>query len=291
MKIESLTPETTLKGTKPLIRWAGGKRLILSRLQDFLPKTYGTYFEPMLGSGALFFALNPKRAVLADVNPELINFYQILRSQPRALYSAIRQLRASKRSYYYIRGLLPSSRVDKAARFFYLIRLSWNGIYRVNKQGKFNVPFGGRKPKELVTFDAIEETSRALKTAHLLRGEFEDTTATARAGDLVYLDPPYPKGAVNGNGFARYSQMGFTVDDHKQLAKWAAKLADLGVHVIITEAARSEFIKLYSRSFHRKYIRTYSLIAAESEYRRQTYEVILTSYRIAVRLQSSENTG
>ncbi|MFQ5870200.1 MAG: DNA adenine methylase, partial [Candidatus Zixiibacteriota bacterium] len=125
----------------------------------------------------------------------------------------------------------------------------------------------------------ILAASRALETANLLCGHFEETTRAAKAGDLVYLDPPYPKGAVDGNGFARYSKTGFTLEDHKRLAKRAAKLADLGVHILITEAARSEIIKLYSRAFHTKYIRSSSLIAAESEYRRQTYEVILTSYR------------
>lgn len=279
MRTEPTTVGTSLNGGKPVIRWAGGKRLIVPRLLDFLPKTYGTYFEPMVGSGALFFALRPKNAVLADVNSELINFYTVIKNKPNDFFETVRQIRASKKTYYRLRESCPSSALERAARFFYLVRLSWNGLYRVNRQGQYNVPFGGRNPKNLVTLDAILDASRALENACLTCGDFGQTTREAKSGDLVYLDPPYPKGAADGNGFDRYSETKFTLEDHKRLARIAAALADRGVHVLITEASRKEIVSLYSDAFYRKCIRTSSLIAADSRRRRDTYEVVLTSCR------------
>jgi DNA adenine methylase len=266
--------------TKPLLRWAGGKRLIVPRLRDFLPATFGTYFEPMLGAGALFFGVGPKRAVLADVNPELINFYRVIKSDPQVFQFAVKQLGASKTFYYRIRESNPVSPIDRAVRFFYLIRLSWNGIYRVNKRGQFNVPFGGRTPKELVLLESVLKASRALQNARLLCGDFEDTTRTARTGDLVYLDPPYPKGAVADNGFDRYHKTKFTLDDHRRLHSHASRLADRGIHVLLTEAPTEEIIRLYKRDFDINVLKSSSLIAADGKCRGLVKEAVITSYKV-----------
>ena len=263
---------------RPLIRWAGGKRLIVRRLTESLPPTFNTYFEPMAGSGALFFALRPQSAVLADVNPELINFYQVIKNRPNHFYHAIKRLNPSKTTYYRLRATSPSSPVARAVRFFYLIRLSWNGLYRVNKKGQFNVPFGGRRPKELVTLPEILGASHALRKTRLCCGDFARTTAQAKAGDLVYFDPPYPKGAVLENGFARYHQTGFTLDDHKRLSEYATALAKRGVYVVITEAATAQIRRFYENTFHIQAIKSNSLIAADSNFRRISYELVMTSY-------------
>jgi len=264
----------------PLIRWAGGKRLIVHRLTHFLPRTFGTYFEPMLGSGALFFALRPSSSVLADVNLELVNFYKVVKSAPLNFYRAIHPLRATKTGYYRLRQTSPSSRLARAARFFYLIRLSWNGLYRVNRKGEFNVPFGGRRPKELITLLAILGASQTLRKARLLCGDFEITTALAKPGDLVYFDPPYPKGASSDNGFARYHETGFTLEDHKRLSAHARTLAKRGVHVLVTEAATRHIRTLYEDDFNVRLVRSRSLIAASSDCRRAVYEAVITSYPV-----------
>lgn len=265
----------------PLIRWAGGKRSIVHKLTEFLPPTFGTYFEPMVGGGALFFALRPQSAVLGDVNPELINFYRVIKNRPDVFYRSIKSLNASKDMYYRLRQTSPSSSLARAVRFFYLIRLSWNGLYRVNKRGQFNVPFGGRRPKELVTIAAILGASRALRGARLLCGKFEATTASAKKGDLVFFDPPYPKGATSDNGFARYHETGFTLKDHIRLSVYARKLASSGIHVLITEAATREIRSLYENDFHTKLVRSQSLIAASGSFRRPVYETVIASYPIA----------
>lgn len=234
----------------------------------------------MVGSGALFFSLIPERAFLADINCELINFYRVLSNQPQKLYDAVHGFTPDKEAYYSLRASCPTDPLGRAARFFYLVRLSWNGLYRVNKEGAFNVPYGGRKPKQLLSFEAVQAASKALKNARLLRGDFQWTTLGIKSEDFVYFDPPYPKGASKGNGFSRYSSTGFTLDDHKRLAQYGAQLADKGVHVLVTEAARKEILKFYSESFYVTFVRTASLIAADSEFRREVYEAILTSYRV-----------
>lgn len=274
------THSTIADLSKPLIRWAGGKRSIANKLHDFLPKTFGTYFEPMVGGGALFFSLDPERAVLADVNPELINLYKVIRSEPFNFYRRIRRLRASKAAYYRLRDWYPSEPLDKAVRFFYLIRLSWNGLYRVNRKGRFNVPFGGRYPSKLVSLQLILAASQALQKARLRHGDFQKTTATARAEDLVYMDPPYPKGAVADNGFDRYYKTKFTLDEHKRLAAHARRLADKGVYVLMTEAPTEKILGLYDGEFNIQLVQSQSLIAANSESRRCVNEAVITSYDV-----------
>lgn len=262
----------------PLIRWAGGKRLIVTQLTNYLPKNFNTYFEPMVGSGAVFLALKPKSAVLADLNPELVNFYKVIKIMPKDFYRAVHQLKASKTMYYRIRNETPSSPLDRAVRFFYLVRLSWNGLYRVNKLGNFNVPCGGRFPKELITLPSVLNISNALKNSRLVCGDFESTATVAKRGDLVYFDPPYPKGATYNDGFARYHETGFNFEEHERLANYARKLISKGVHVLITEAATHRIRNLYKADFHIRLVRSKSLIAADSDHRRLVYESIITSY-------------
>jgi DNA adenine methylase len=263
---------------KPLIRWAGGKRSIVQKLLSFLPKKYGCYFEPMLGAGALFFALRPNEAVIADINPELINFYSVIKHKPHQFRRAIEELRALKTTYNGFRKSSPSTSLERAVRFFYLIRLSWNGIYRVNLRGEFNVPFGGRRPKTLITHDSIVAASEALRGIHLFCGDFEKTTGAVKAGDLVYLDPPYPKGAETNNGFDRYHETRFTIEEHERLAKYSEKLADRGAHILITEAGSDELLALYHKRFNVQVVTSRSLIAADIKSRRKVYEAIITSY-------------
>lgn len=269
--------DKTVPGCPPPIRWAGSKRLLLPRLVQYLPSRYRRYYEPMIGSGALLFYLKPQAASLGDINPELMNFYAVLQKQPRALYAEIAKFKPSARNYYAIRGRRPAALTQRAARFFFLTRLSWNGLYRVNKSGAFNVPYSGRMPRRLTTLERFVAASRALERAQLYTGDVTTTTSRARSGDFVYLDPPYPRGASSRNGFSRYTKDSFSFDDHRALANLARTLADRGVHVLVTVCARKEFLDLYP-GFHSARVRMPSLIAADSAHRRDSYEAILTSY-------------
>ena len=263
---------------KPLIRWAGGKRLISQKLLTLIPRKFGTYFEPMIGSGALFFALRPKEAMLGDINSELINFYQVIKTAPEDFHRQTSRLRASKKTFYRLRTSNPLSPLSRAVRFFYLIRLSWNGLYRVNKQGKFNVPFGERRPQELVGLAEIRAASHALRHAQFMSGDFQTSTTLAKSGDFVFFDPPYPKGAIANNGFARYHETGFTLEDHAHLSRHARTLSEKGVYVLITEAATHRILDLYRHDFRIKLFKSYSLIAANKKWRRRVYEAVITNY-------------
>ncbi len=231
-----------------------------------------------MGGGALFFSICPNKAVIADINPDLVNFYSVIKRRPHQFRREIEELRALKTTYKCLRKSSPSSSLERAIRFFYLIRLSWNGIYRVNRSGEFNVPFGGRRPKTLVTREAIVAASEALRRARLLCGDFEKTTAEVKADDLVYLDPPYPKGAEANNGFDRYHETRFTLEQHKRLAAFAEKLADRGAYILITEAGSEDIIALYNKRFKVHFVETRSLIAADSECRGKVLEAVITSY-------------
>ncbi len=234
----------------------------------------------MLGGGALFFALSPPRAVLGDVNSELINFYRVLRRRPLVFLHQLSRLEPSADLYAKIRHARPETPIERAVAFFYLIRLSWNGLYRVNRFGQFNVPFGKRSPKELLTRELALSAARALRGAELESGDFEDVVRDARRGDFVYFDPPYPRGAAGGSGFARYSKEIFRIEDHMRLGATAAILAERGVHVLVTEAGRRELLDCFPRTFSRTLVRTPSLIAARGTKRRDAYEAVLTSYPI-----------
>lgn len=263
----------------PLLRWAGGKRRLVPRLLEFTPPSFNTYYEPMFGSGALFFAVAPRRAVLADINDDLINFYTVLHENPLRLAHKLNRLKATKLQYYRLRARCPKSPLARAVRFYYLSRLAWNGIHRVNRRGHFNVPFGGRRPAVLLNERAALAASFALGTARLMSGDFQVTTQGVQAGDFVYFDPPYPKGAAEGNGFERYHQTRFGLEDHRRLARHAQQLAREGAFVMISEAARSEILDMYPRDFHASRIRSQSLIAADRSSRRYVFELVVTSYK------------
>jgi len=243
-----------------------------------VPEEFGNYFEPLIGAGALFFRLGPDAGVIADANDELINFYRVLREDTEALCAALKQLKASKEEYYKRRAERPRSPLTRAIRFYYLNRLCWNGLYRVNLQGEFNVPFGGRLPKTMCKTENLRRASRILKNVKILHGDFEETTTGAQQGDFVYLDPPYPKGAANRNSFSHYNRTRFTYKDHERLAKTAKTLAERGVYVMITESAHPEILDLYGSGFFKNTVESKSLIAGRSKYRRKVHEAIITSY-------------
>ena len=242
------------------------------------PEQFGDYFEPMIGGGALFLSLQPERGVIADANEDLINFYVCLRDDTQALCAALAQLEASKEEYYRRRAERPGSPLEQAMRFYYLNRLCWNGLYRVNLKGQFNVPFGGRVPRTMCDVENLSEASRILQNVRILHGDFEETTSAAHEGDFVYFDPPYPKGAADNDGFCHYNRTRFTYKDHQRLAKAASTLADCGVHVMITESAHPRILDLYGSRFFKSVVKSRSLIAGRSDRRGEVDEAIITSY-------------
>lgn len=256
----------------PLLKWAGGKRAIAHEILPLLNATCTRYFEPFLGGGAVFFAFNPKAAVISDLNSELIECYREVRDRTRAVANHLATMRNSESDYYRVRALIPRSGPQRAARLIYLTSLSFNGIYRQNLAGKFNVPYGYKERKKLPTFEELCRVAAALKSAELRVGDFEAVTASASRGDVIYFDPPYTV-AHSNNGFVKYNAKIFSWEDQRRLAAHARCLAARGCRVIISNADHSSIDELYV-GFKSKSVPRPSVIAASGSRRSVVTEKI-----------------
>jgi len=262
----------------PILRWAGGKRRLVHDLTALLPARWGTYVEPMAGSAALFFHLAPRKAVLADVNPDLMDFYKILRDNTSTLVKRLASLRASKALYYKMRKSSPTSRLERAVRFAYLNRLCWNGLHRVNREGDFNVPIGDRLPKKLWDPRQLSHAAKLLKNARLVTSDFETTLHTLKKGDLAFIDPPYPRGAPESAWFNRYASDFFLLEDHCRLGKVVESLDEKGVSLMLLMASYPAILRCYPSSFVRTTFSSKSLISGKASARRTIEEVVLRNY-------------
>lgn len=252
----------------------GGKRLLLKHILPLIPE-FSVYYEPFLGGGALFFALQPRASVLADKNAELVNAYLQVRDHCEKVIAALGKLRNTERDYYENRHRTPQSKIARAARLLYLTRLSFNGIHRVNLHGQFNVPYGYKTHLPTCNADEIRRCSDVLLDAEIRGGDFEATVATARRGDLVYLDPPYTV-AHGNNGFLKYNDRIFSWADQIRLARTACDLTKRGCRVVVSNAHHESILNLY-RGFNVRIVERESVMAASSRYRRPIKECVFFS--------------
>lgn len=227
--------EAPLPPAGPILKWAGGKQQLLPQLLERLPARFGTYYEPFFGGGALFFALAPERAVIGDANPELVTLYRAVAEDPEAVSAALAGMATDPETYYAVRAedwtALPPTRA--AARTLYLNRLCYNGLYRVNRQGGFNVPYGRYARPAMPRPEALKAAAAHLRRATIRQGDWRDTVADARAGDVVFLDPPYiPVGRYAD--FKRYTAEQFRDDDHRAMLPVIEDLRRRGVFVLLT---------------------------------------------------------
>ena len=234
--------------SRPFVKWAGGKGQLISELLKRVPDNLEVYREPFLGGGALFFALHRKgvkfRAFLSDINPELINCYRVIKSSPGALIRQLRILRseyhasANQENYYYeIRDLKPIEEIQAAARFIFLNKTCYNGLYRVNKVGKFNVPWGGYARPQIFEERNIFGASKALREtdAKIQRLDFKETLKSVNKGEVVYLDPPYYPLSKTAS-FTDYTSRGFEENDHRDVAQFARDLKQKGCLVLVSNS-------------------------------------------------------
>ena len=228
------------KPVKPFLRWAGSKRQLLPVLSTYWLGSFKRYLEPFLGSGSLFFYLLPNLAILGDINPNLIATYEQVKSNLPDVLSELSTMRKGKEEYYRTRSIDPSSLSPSqhAARFIYLNRFSFNGLYRTNRRGDFNVPYGGGRSGDLPSWELLEACSKALQVAQLVSGDFEVVLRQARAGDFVYLDPPYNVKA--SRVFNEYGPSSFEACDLERLRRWLDTLTDLGVEFVLSYAKCEE---------------------------------------------------
>jgi DNA adenine methylase len=237
-----------------------------------VPAKFSRYYEPFLGGGAVFFSLLPHAATLSDTNGELVQMYVQVRDSPDKVLSCLRRMPNSEEDYYRIRSMKPRTEAGRAARFIYLCTLSFNGIYRQNLHGEFNVPYGYKTHINPCDAAMLDRISESLQGKTLLDGDFEKATSTAGKGDFVYFDPPYTV-AHGNNGFIKYNAKIFSWADQKRLASVALRLKKAGCKVIVSNADHASIRELYS-GFEIRMIERHSVMAASSEFRRPVRECL-----------------
>ncbi len=286
IKTSLLLEET--KALRPFVKWAGGKTQLLDRLHAYMPETYNNYFEPFIGGGSFFLNIAPKKATINDFNAELVCAYKCFQNDElfESLKSELKKHEAnhSEEYYYQIRsmdkeeGFLSLPIYVRAARMIYLNKSCFNGLYRVNSKGYFNVP-SGRK-KNVVTFD--EENFDSLREFFrnnditILNGDFEDAVKNAKAGDFVYFDPPYDV-IENKNSFTSYAKNDFGKDEQIRLARLYKKLSDKGVFVMLSNHNTAFINELY-KDFNIHVVNAKRMINSKADGRGDVEEVIITNY-------------
>ena len=268
---------------QPFLKWPGGKRWLVANHSRWLVAAKGKHIEPFLGGAAVFFHLGPQSSLLSDANEDLIETYSAIRDDPEDVFERLRWHHSKHcKSYYYrMRGSKPRTVVTRAAKFLYLNRTCFNGLYRVNLNGEFNVPMG-TKTSVVLSTDDFPTTSQLLEKAELLAGDFEKSIERAAAGDFVYADPPYTV-KHNLNGFVKYNENIFSWADQVRLARVLRDAAARGAHVMVSNADHPSVRELYNDEIWRcQSVSRYSRLASASEHRRGTTELLVTNYLSAI---------
>lgn len=262
----------------PFLRWAGGKRWLVPQVTELLRDTnFSDYHEPFLGGGSVFFALPLQgNSYLSDLNFELIEVYQQVRDNPILVTQQLQAYENTAECYYAARNAAPANAVERAARFIYLNHTSYNGIYRVNLRGKYNVPYGNRKWTRIPDETALTQASVRLNSAHLCAGDFEVAFDNVRKNDLVFLDPPYTV-AHNNNGFIKYNQHLFSFQDQQRLAAAIKSISNIGAYFILTNAAHESIDSLFSPLGRRLTITRRNSIGGKKAVRGNAEEYLFTN--------------
>ena len=256
------------------LKWAGSKRRLLPQLLALAPAEFGKYYEPFLGGGSMFFALAPSRAELSDQSPALIDTYKALKADVYKVIDFLEPLRPSREEFERVKSQILRNRFNLAGRFIYLNKTCWNGLYRVNASGRFNVPFG--MPRSEFIFDQVHlKACSSLLRQRSVSIRWQDFGAIEKrveASDFVFFDPPYVTGH-NFNGFADWNEKLFSWDDQLRLALLAKRLVERGVNVMVTNADHPAVAALYG-GFHFKQLQRFSTLASNSAKRRMTTEAV-----------------
>lgn len=262
----------------PFLKWAGGKRWLTSKYGDIFPQKYNNYIEPFLGGGAVFFYLQPQCALLGDKNADLINAYKVIRDNWMDLYSELKihHRNHSKEYYNSIRSQTPTDAVKRAAIFIYLNRTCWNGLYRVNLKGKFNVPIG-TKSDVIYDDDDFEGISKLLDNKVIVSDDFKGLIDRAEKDDFVFVDPPYTV-AHGSNGFLKYNESLFSWQDQERLAECLRSAKKRGVKVVATNADHDSVENLYMNDFKIERFSRPSTISGNSDARKKYTELVIRSF-------------
>lgn len=268
----------SIDGTKPFLRWAGGKNWLVKHLHEIKP-TFRNYHEAFLGGGSVFFYLNPsKKAFLSDLNKDLIGTYKSLKLNVHEVIEVLKTFENSPDDYYRIRAHSFESEEEKAAKFIFLNQTSYNGIYRVNLRGEYNVPFGYRN-KDFLNEKGLLKCHRALQKAELFDGDFAAITENVKKGDLVFLDPPYTV-SHNLNGFIKYNEHLFSLEDQHRLSQVIDSIKRKGAFYILTNAAHHKVDEIFEKGDRRLELFRANLIGGANAKRGATSEYMFTNLEL-----------
>lgn len=269
---------------QPFLKWAGGKRQLLPEIRKYVPKQYETYYEPFVGAGAVLFDLQPKKAVINDINVELVNTYHVIREHVDELVETLSKHKNDKDYYYRIRNLDRTaefhqlSMIERSARMIYLNKTCFNGLYRVNRQGQFNVPYGKYKNPNIVNEEVLRAVHHYLTNNDItiLNVDFVQAVETAKAGDFIYFDPPYDPVSETAS-FTSYSLGGFDRDDQLRLRDLFIELHERGCYVLLSNSA-TEFIQDIYADFHVELVSASRAINSVASKRGKIAEVLVRNY-------------
>ena len=278
-----------LSTPKPFVKWAGGKRQLIPVLNENLPKIFGTYYEPFLGGGALLFHIltkqNKQKCSLSDLNPDLVLSYAVIRNRIDELIHSLKnhekKYRKNSESYYYsIRESNPSDEIEKTSRLLFLNRTCFNGLYRVNRKGKFNVPLGKYTNPNIVNEENLRAVSSILDSNRVLVQcrDFEAVLGDAKKGDFIYFDPPYQPISQTAN-FTSYTNKDFTYDDLSRLAKLCTDLDAKGCKVLLSNSDSAEVVDMFvKKPWKINKIRATRSINSNSKKRTGHFELLIKNY-------------
>ncbi len=261
---------------KPFVKWVGGKRQLLPELRKRLPSSFGTYHEPFVGGGALFFDLAPSSAVLTDSNERLVRTYRAIRDDVESVIGVLTTYPHDQEFYEKLRSLDPDDADNAivAAWFVYLNKCGFNGLYRVNKSGVFNVPFGDQKNPTICDADNLRACSAALQGVEIRHEHFANVLSRAKTNDLVYFDPPYVPLSASSN-FTAYTSSGFDLSEQVKLRDVARELKRRGVHVLLSNSSAPLVETLYGDGFECSRVDASRAINSDGAKRGKVAEVIL----------------
>ena len=264
---------------KPLLRWAGSKQQLVGELASYWSATNRRYVEPFAGSARLFFRLEPKEALLGDINADLVATYCEVRDDPEDVHCSLSSMPNDRDKYYELRGIDPQTltSTERAARFIYLNRYCFNGLYRTNQSGEFNVPYGGQKSGHLPSLMALAETSNLLKRATIVCSDFAETLADTRKGDFVYLDPPFS--VAERRVFRQYDSADFGDTDIARLRKCIEDLNEAGIDFVLSYDDSKEAETL-ATGFESRRVSTRRNIAGFAGSRRVATELLISNMGI-----------
>lgn len=270
----------TIEPPRSFLRWAGSKKQLLPILQTHWNSSFTRYVEPFAGSACLFFRIQPEKALLGDINTDLISTYIEVKYRVADVIEELGKLEKGRDNYLRLRGMDVSelSRSEKAARFIYLNRFCFNGLYRTNLKGQFNVPYGGERSGSIPTNHALRACSRLLKRANLVAGGFEKVLEKVEAGDFVYMDPPFSVEAKRV--FKEYNAAAFGEKDLYRLRSWLECLANRNIKFLVSYAESDE-ADVLRKDFYSKVISVRRNIAGFTGSRLNSNEILISSQRLA----------